>query len=128
MMSVFDVLNLLRSELPGFVSSSVVGMENGLQLACVSAIDADDSAAADAFHSDVYRTVAGALSEMGTGTERANGIVILSEHHVFLSVPLDDMFFWHVVTQSETTLGFTQAVVRKHRDAMRHEVRSLFSG
>ena len=52
-MSVFDVLNMLRGELPGFVSSSVVGLENGLQLACVSAVDPDDSAAADAFHSDV---------------------------------------------------------------------------
>ena len=127
-MSVFDVLNSLRGELPGFVSSSVVGFENGLQLASVSACDSDDSAAADAFHSNVYRATARALAEIGTGAEKADGIVILGEHHVFLSVPLDDMFFWHVVTESETTLGFTQAVVRKHRDAMRHEVRHLFAG
>ncbi|MEZ4460029.1 MAG: hypothetical protein R3E66_09925 [bacterium] len=74
------------------------------------------------------RATARALAEIGTGAEKADGIVILGDHHVFLSVPLDDMFFWHVVTDSETTLGFTQAVVRKHRDAMRQEVRHLFAG
>ncbi len=126
-MSVFDVLNTMRAELPGFISSSVVGFENGLQLACISEVDADDSAAADAFHSNVYRATARALGEVGSSTPTAEGIVIMGDKHVFLSVPLDESFFWHVVTQSETTLGFTQAVMRKHRDAMRNELRDLFS-
>ncbi len=126
-MSVFDVLNVIRAELPGFISSSVVGFENGLQLACISDVDTDDSAAADAFHSNVYRATARALNEVGSSTQTAEGIVIMGDNHVFLSVPLDDSFFWHVVTKSGTTLGFTQAVMRKHRDAMRNEIRDLFS-
>lgn len=126
-MSVFDVLNLVRSELPGFVSTSVVTLENGLQLANVCVVDADDAAAADAFHSDIYRATHRALREIQGADRRTDGIVLMSEHHMFLSVPLDDEFFWHVVTQAETTLGFTQAVMRKYREPVRAAVRQLFS-
>lgn len=126
-MSVFDVLASVRGELPGFISSSVVASDDGLQLASVSAVDPDDAAAADAFHSDIYRAAARALTEIGTATRAAEGIVVIGDEHVFLSLPLDDTFFWHVVTRNETTLGFTQAVMRKHRDSMRTAVSNLFA-
>lgn len=126
-MSLFDLLNSTASQLPGCLSSSIVSLDSGLPLATVATIDDDDAAAADAFHSDVFRSIEVALEELAP-SESIRAIVIGAEDLTFVSMTLPEArFFWHVVTESTTTLGFTQAVMRKNRDTIASSVLELFN-
>ncbi len=90
--------------------------------------DRDVAAGADAFHSDLYRSAVGALEELGS-TEPVQHVVVQGRATTFISCPLGDSgFFWHVVTDSRTTLGFTQAVMRKYREEIEAGTRSLVEG
>lgn len=126
-MNLFELLKSTSDELPGFLSASIVSLDSGLPLATVANVDDDDAAAADAFHSDVYRTVLAALAELGA-EQSVEGVVIEGDDSTCISLPLGDSgYFWHIVTQSRTTLGFTQAVMRKHKDAVAAGIHELFS-
>jgi len=126
-MSLFDLLRNVADELPGCVATSVVGKEDGLPLASVSHGHSEDAAAADAFHSDVYRMVERALGELGRDAP-VEGIVLLGDEMTYVSLPVEDTYFWHVVTKSDTTLGFTQALMRRYRGQIESGVADLFSG
>ena len=126
-MSIFDLLQSVASELPGCLSTSIVAADSGLPLASIArGMDDDSAAASDAFHSNVYRNATTAIGELGAQQE-IEGIVIEGVKATYLSIPLGDTgFFWHVATESGTTLGFTQAVMRKRRDEIRRGVQALF--
>lgn len=124
-MSVFDLLRRIADELPGCILTSVVSMDDGLPLATVTVADNEDAAAADAFHSDVYRTVGRALRELGVQSQ-VQGFVLQGEQTTYVSLPLGSGFFWHIATRSDTTLGFTQALMRRHRDQISQSVSELF--
>ncbi len=125
-MGLFELLKGVSNELPGCLSTSIVGLEDGLPLASVSNSEDDAAAAADAFHSDLYGNAARALKEMGA-SKTVGGIVVHGGEATFVSLPLADTgFFWHVVTDVKTTLGFTQAVMRKFEDDVTAGVVELF--
>jgi predicted regulator of Ras-like GTPase activity (Roadblock/LC7/MglB family) len=123
---LFDVLRKMADELPGCELTSVVSLETGLSLACVSA-DQNGAAAADAFHGEFYRVARGAMNEIGLDGP-IEDVVIQGDRRVFVSTPIGDSgYFWHVATSAETTLGFTQALMRKYRDDIEAGVRDLLS-
>lgn len=126
-MSLFDLLRKVADELPGCVATSVVGKDDGLPLASVSSEHSEDAAAADAFHSDVYRVVERALDELGRDAP-VEGIVLQGDEMIYVSLPVDDLYFWHVVTKSDTTLGFTQALMRRYRSQIENGIAELFRG
>ncbi len=126
-MTLFDLLQSTSDELPGCLTASIVSLDSGLPLATISNLDDDDAAAADAFHSEVYRNVGAALKELGA-EQAVKGMVIEGDNATSISLPLADSgFFWHIVTESRTTLGFTQAVMRKHLETVTSGVHELFS-
>lgn len=121
---LFEVLQNVANELPDCQLTSVVSLDSGLALASLSP-GAADAAAADAFHSQLYKLVAQALREVGSGAP-VDDVVVHGERNTFVSVPLGETgYFWHVVTASSTTLGFTQAVMRKYCDEIAAGTRSL---
>lgn len=122
--SLFDLLQRFSEQLPGCVHTSIVDRESGMAIAAVSEGDPLDSAGADAFHSDLYRLSQEALS--GTVPNAPTGIVLTSKEVTFVSRPLDDSrFIWLVVTRRSTTVGFTQAIMRKKIDEVQAAIRAL---
>lgn len=122
---LFEVLERVARELPSCVLTSIVAADSGLSLACVAPNENDQAAAADAFHSNLYRVVQSALSELGDDSP-IEDVVITGGRRVFVSRPLGDSgYFWHVATSSETTLGFTQAVMRKYQGEIQKGVEEL---
>jgi len=124
-MTLVDLLNRVAEQLPGCKSTSIVSLHSGLALASVAPGDADAAAGADAFTSDLYRLTANAMQELGS-QDSVDNIVIEGKQATFVSTPLGDgEHFWHVVTAHDTTLGFTQAVMRKHRDDIEQSISAL---
>src|SRR6056297_1414419 len=111
--TLFDMLQDFSGKVPGCLHTSVVEQETGLALASISESDPLDAAGADAYHSDLYRLTGLALE--GTPlSQNVEGIVLSSEDATFVSVPVEDTgYLWLVVTRRETTVGFTQAIMRK---------------
>lgn len=123
---LFDVLRKMADELPGCELTSVVAFDTGLSLACVSS-SPDGAAAADAFHSELYRVAGRAMTEIGIDAP-IEDVVVQGDRHVYVSSPIGNTgYFWHVATGVETTLGFTQALMRKYRDDIEAGVKELIA-
>jgi len=124
---LFEVLDRVASELPGCQLTSIVSLESGLSLACVARDGNDHAAAADAYHSNLYRLVRNALAELGD-VSPIDDVVIVGTRRVFVSRPLGTSgYFWHVSTSVETTLGFTQAVMRKYQGEVQKGIEDLLA-
>lgn len=126
-MTLLDLLQRVVDELPGCELTSVVSLETGLSLAAVSAAAPNDAAAADAFGGELYRVVREALTESGIDGA-VDDIVVQGRARTLVSTPLADTnYFWHISTRVETTLGFTQAVMRKYQAEVAEGVTALVS-
>ncbi len=125
MSSLYDLLKRITRELPGCRLASVVNYETGMPLLALSVGDPIDTSGADAYHSDLYRVVAHALGELDY-TQSPQGFVLTGREAIFVSLPLADTgFFWHIVTERATTIGFTQVVMRKHAANVQAGVQEL---
>lgn len=124
-MSLMKLLDRVRGELPNCDMASVVNAQSGLALAASMNAAASDGAAADAFTSQLVRDLAEAANDAGVdGTPE--DVVLQGASRIMVLQPLDGSgFYWLVSTAATTTLGFTQAVMRKYRDAIAAEVSEL---
>lgn len=121
---LLDQLETIKTELPGCIATSIVSIDDGLALASV-ANDAIAAAGADAFHANLYTLVNNLVLDAALD-DRTETIVIESEHLTFVSAPIGNTrYFWHVVTNRKTTLGFTHAVMRKYGPGISESVVSL---
>lgn len=124
---LFDVLKRVAKDLPGCVLTSVVSYETGLSVARV-APDAQSGEAADAFQTDLQRVVR-LLAQRSGGGGKIDEVVLHSQKTTFLAIPLGDTgYFWHVATSIDTTLGFTQALIRKNVGDVTEGLRALTDG
>ena len=113
-LSIFEVLQQVANNIPGCLMTSVVDADSGMSLASVTPDDAVDAASADAFHSDLYRLVHRSMQTLDS-PQAVDGLVLVGEHAIFLSIPFpNSTYFWHMVTDLDTTVGFTQALMRKY--------------
>jgi hypothetical protein len=113
-MSLFDLLNQVGDEIPGLKLTSVVEIDSGMPLVSVGPTEPLAAQGADAYHSDLYRVVARAMEALDA-PQRPESFVLRGESSVFISIPFPDLgYFWHVVTETDVTIGFTQALMRKH--------------
>ena len=125
MADLFDILSDVRDELPGCRLTSIVNMQSGMQLASVADIEAHMAEGADAFQSELYRAIQSALPAFNVDGE-LEALVLDADETTFISEPVPGTeYFWHVATDSSTTLGFTQAIMRKFRDDIAEGVQSL---
>lgn len=125
MSSLYELLEGITHQLPGCRLASVVQQETGMPLVSIGGDESLDSAGVDAYHGDLYQVIGRALGELSF-EESVQGVVLTGKHAIFVSVPLDDTgFFWHVATDRSTTVGFTQAVMRKHATSVQHALLTL---
>ncbi len=112
--TLHEMLQNLSGEVPGCRHTSVIDSRTGIALAASSKTDPLDSAGADAFHSDLYR-LSGSILEGTPLAGQTEEIVLNSGSSTFVSVPIADTgYLWLVVTERDTTVGFVQALMRKH--------------
>jgi hypothetical protein len=124
-MSLFDFLGAIAADLPGCLSTSIVSLETGLALANVASIHSEDSAGSDAYLALVLQQSADLISSMQIDGP-VTSVVVCGDQTTAVSVALGDAgYMWNVVTDSTTTLGFTQAVLRKHTRTAEGLVRSF---
>ncbi len=96
-----------------------------MQLACVADEDSAATAGADAFQSELYRNAAELLPLVHSDGP-VETVVLESDGTTFVAEPIGDSgYFWHVATDADTTLGFTQAIMRKNRSRVLDGVREL---
>lgn len=120
-----EMLAELSDEVPGCRHTSVIDGRTGLALAAVSETDPLDAAGADAYHSDLYRLGRTALEEMPLSGPTEE-VVITGGTNTFVSIPVEDTgYIWLVVTEQATTVGFIQALMRKHVGRVQESVREL---
>ena len=123
--SLHEILHEMAGEFPGCVHTSIVDSDTGLALAAASETDPLDSAGADAFQSDLYRLSRKALQELPSEGQPRE-IVLTSKQAIFLSVPVETTgYLWLVVVRRGTTIGYLQALVRKHASRVEDGVRAL---
>ncbi len=117
--TIFEVLEQVSRTVPNCQYTSIVDMHTGMSVASVMAsADPMSAEGADAYHGNVYHRVARALEALDA-SQGIESLVLHTESSVFISVPVPDSpYFWHVVTTSATTVGFTQAIMRKHQDTL----------
>ncbi len=119
------LLERLASRLPGCLHTSVIDRETGLALASVSETDPLDAAGVDAYHNDLYRLAQEAVVKI-PGSSQTQGMVISGKEAVFISNPVGRSgYLWLVVTDADATVGFTQAMMRKHLGAVTESVDEL---
>lgn len=112
--TLHELLEELAGHLPGCLHTSIIDVQTGLSLAASSKADPMNAAGADAFHTDLYRLGRQAAEQFSKpgGVEE---MVLSSEEAIFVSTPVGDTgFLWLVVTKPDSTVGFTQAMMRKH--------------
>lgn len=108
-----EVLEQLAGDLPECLHTSVIDANTGLALLSISEIEARDAEAADAFHADLYRRGGDTAAELSGGRPRE--FVLRSQEATFVSTPVATTgYIWLVVTGPDTTVGFIQAMMRKH--------------
>jgi predicted regulator of Ras-like GTPase activity (Roadblock/LC7/MglB family) len=125
MADLFSVLQDLSAQLPDCKMASIVDLESGMQLACVADGVAANAAGADAFQSELHRKV-GELVPTLDCEGLLESVVLESDETTFVSEPVGETgYFWHVATGTDTTLGFTQAIMRKYRGRVLDSVNDL---
>ncbi|MEM1350436.1 MAG: hypothetical protein AAGI01_17885 [Myxococcota bacterium] len=123
--SIFAVLQQIAQTIPGCRLTSVVDAETGMAIASVSAEGVGSAAAgADAYHADMYRFVGRAMDALGAPQD-VESLVLVGDYSVFISLPFNERYFWHVVTTRETTVGYTQAMMRRYSVQVAESVRGL---
>lgn len=123
--SIFDVLQHLSSSVPGCLMMSVVDVDSGMSLAAVHHPEIQGVDAADAYHGELYRLIERSMSmlESSQGVEH---LVLVGDGAIYLSSPLPNTrYFWHVVTSADTTVGFTQALMRKYQPEIERSLQEL---
>jgi|GEM_PF-2469488 len=125
MSDLFGILEELAAQLPGCKMASIVDRHSGMQLASVSGGRGAQAAGADAYQSESYRSI-DSLAQV-LGTEGAPEMVVMEcEHSTFVSELVGQSgYFWHIATDVSTTLGFTQAIMRKFRARVTESVYEL---
>ncbi len=127
MNSIFEVLRQAAHDIPGCLIASVVDGQSGMSLAAVCAEDTSLADSADAYHADLYRLVYNAMDALDRPM-LPDGIVLIAEQAIFISTPFPGSpYFWHVVTRIDTTVGFTQAIMRKYQDRVLASMREVLS-
>ncbi len=107
-----QILDEISGDLQGCLHTSVIDGATGLALAASSR--SDGSAGADAFHNDLYRLGRQAVDAL-PGDRQLEEVVLTSQKATFVSVPVDETgYIWLVVAEGATTVGFIQAMMRKH--------------
>ena len=120
-----DTLAELSGKMPGCLHTSVIDSTTGLALAASSASDPISSAGADAFHSDLYRLSESVLKGIPTA-QKPRELVLTSQEATFVSVPVEETgYLWLVVAGRDTTVGFIQALMRKHISRIEEGLRTL---
>lgn len=123
--SLNDMLQQLTDELPGFLHTSVIDADTGLALVANSETDSVNAAGADAFHADLYRMSRQALEQLPVGDEPRQ-FVMRSDEATFVSAPVSSTgYIWMVVTRPDTTVGFVQAMIRKHLSRIEEGITQL---
>lgn len=125
MADLFSILQDFSRQLPGCKVVSIVDLESGMQLASIAGSLGAQAAGADAFHSELYTRMDGLVQALGAPSG-PQSVVLESEDATFVSERIAQTgYIWHVVTQSTTTLGFVQAIMRKYRPRVNESVLSL---
>lgn len=120
-------LSVLAEQLPGCLHTSIIDSSTGMALLAVSGVDALDAAGTDAYHNDLYRLARTVLLESPVD-EGIQEIVLTSGQAQFVSMPVAQTgYLWLVVTSRDATLGFVQALMRKHVDGICQGVQALVS-
>ena len=122
--TIFDLIGELSARIPDCLVVSVVDARDGMSLATVSA-GGDDATGADAYQAELYRMVERAMAMLDRGHD-LESLVLLGEETSCLSAPIEsEPYFWFIVTERATTVGFTQALMRKYSPRVAQSVRSL---
>ncbi len=122
-MMLEKTLQLISKELPGFISVSIVNLNQGLPL--VSATHLEGNPGADAFHASLYGMLHRGLEEMGAD-QKINSIVIGSKQLNFYSTQLGTTgYFIHLISEKSATLGFVHAVIRKYSPLLIEDILEL---
>lgn len=128
MSDLFHILEELSNQLPGCKMASIVDLQTGMQLASVGGAGGAKAAGADAFQSELYNQLGG-LSEALGAVGEPEMLVVESGQTTFVSELIGESgYLWHVATDAETTLGFTQAIMRKYRERVTQGVAQLVGG
>lgn len=108
--------------------ASIVDLESGMQLASVAGALSAQAAGADAYQSELYRRINGLVEVLGA--EGAPEMVVMEcDQSTFVSELVGESgYFWHIATDVSTTLGFTQAIMRKFRGRVTESVYELTGG
>lgn len=124
--SIFEVLQQVAANIPGCLFTSIVDADSGMSLASVSP-RGEDAAGADAFHSDLYRLIQRSM-QMLESPQPIEGVVLVGDSAIFLSIPFpNSTYFWHMATDLDTTVGFTQALMRKYSGAVTQSLGQLLA-
>ena len=124
-MALNTTLEAAAAEIPGLRLTSMVDIHSGMPLFSTGPTDPLDAAGADAFHSDLYRVVSHAMEAIGEG-QQPESFVLRGKRSIFVSVPFPRLgYFWHVVTDAQVTIGFTQAIMRKYTAQVERELEEL---
>ena len=126
--TIFEILQRVAGSIPGCAFTSIVDTQSGMSLASVrGGLPLDGSPeGADAYQSELHRLVQRALDAL-EANQRIQGLVLHSDAFTFISQPLPETeYTWHVVTALDTTVGFSQAMMRKHQADVLSSLVNLF--
>lgn len=125
--TLHELLEELAAEFPDCLHTSVIDADTGLSLAANSETDPVDAAGADAFHTDLYRLGRNAARELAEPAD-VEEMVLSSREATFVSTPVADTgYLWLIVTKADATVGFTQAMMRKHMGRIEDSLGELLS-
>lgn len=109
-----EMLRGVTGDLPGCLHTSVIDAQTGLALVSVSDTDGQKAAGADAFLNDLYRLGEDVVDALPASDE-LHEIILRSDEATLVSVPVEQTgYIWLVAVEPETTVGFVQAMMRKH--------------
>jgi len=111
---VEELLELFRADVPEFISTDVVNIEEGISIGGGSADPSFDSTVASAYYSNVAKAMVKAINAINPELE-AEDLLITTDGIYILIRLLGDKGYYHVLAMTKKgNLGIARVVMKKY--------------
>lgn len=114
-----STLDILQQEIPEFLASSVVNLEDGFSVASLHADAAFDISAASAFYSDFLASCTRAVQGFGLHQAQTEDVLLTTAEHYVLLRPIQGTTFVHMLWLGrDGNLGIAKVTMRRYEPSL----------
>ncbi len=125
MLSIDDIIQEFRSEIPSFISTDIVHIDSGMSIGGGSVDPNFDASVASASYAEVVKTNRRALDLLGLNPHSTEDILITTDS-AYLLIRLLGLDYYHGLAISrDGNLGLSRAIIKKYAPRFLEQIAAL---